>query len=80
MRWNFEKVQPIVVDVENREEIKRTTFQDFFRFATCCKWKGLFVEADLVAVYRCIARACTPPIGNFTNHYKPHCKELGNFF
>jgi hypothetical protein len=38
-------VQPIVVDVENREDIIPG---DFVKFATCCKWKGLFVEADLI--------------------------------
>jgi hypothetical protein len=34
-----------MVDVENREDL---ILGIFFKFATCCKWKGLFVEADLV--------------------------------
>jgi hypothetical protein len=43
-----QKVQPIVVDVENWEDI---ILGDFFKFATCCKWKGSSKQiwsADLI--------------------------------
>jgi hypothetical protein len=39
------KSNPIVVGVENGEDVIPG---DFFKFATYCKMKGIFVEADLI--------------------------------
>jgi hypothetical protein len=42
--------------------------------------KGLFVEADLIGILIGASREAAPPMGNFMNYRKRHCRALGNFF
>jgi hypothetical protein len=62
-------------------KIDRTHSRGFFQIRNMLQIERSFQRSRFGRQSnRRIARARTPPIGNFTNHCKRHCRALGNFF